>query len=111
MTTKKKTIQKKIKEVVPVEKPKDSIEATEMTETEITTSKLFVFRARFGTIIFSSPMLNCDKTTMEKMIVEYKRVHDLKDLTTVSVAPFIKWMVEDRGFKTTTDNVVDVLWT
>lgn len=105
----KKSVQKKIKEVVTTP-PKDIVEASLMKETETTTSTLFVFRSKFGVIIFSSPMLNCDKATMEKMISEYKRVHDLKDLTTVAVSPFIKWMVEDRGFKTTIDESVDMLW-
>lgn len=77
--------------------------------TKNTTSTLFIFKTKYGLIVYSSPVQNCDAETMTKLVAEYKRVHDLKDLMGVSVSPFITWL-ETKGYTITNDDVVDIVW-
>jgi hypothetical protein len=47
-------------------------------------------------------MEDCDYDTMTKLINDYKYALDIKELMSVSVMPFNKWLV-DRGFVVNAD--------
>jgi hypothetical protein len=91
--------QKKLKDVIeiPDDKPK-----SEVLETIDHITRTFIFKNKYGIPIFAMAIEDCDYDTMVKLINDYKRALDLKELMSISVLSFNKWLV-DRGFVVNAD--------